>query len=218
MQLARILRVAVLGGPGAMVVACTMPEPPGELVGAYHIEGALTENQCGSEALPANDPLSFDVQIRRDERSGYWLQGMPPARAGRLGKDGSFAFELQQVYDVPTTTGTPSDEPYLTSDPEAAADPERFDREESASRAACRLTITEKVQGSVLREGGSGVHRSDADDSPDLVGENAIIIAPESGGNCLRATRAGGGPFEKLPCRASYDLTGQLLEDDEESR
>ena len=80
---------------------------------------------------------------------------------------------------------------------------------------ACRLTITEKVEGSVLREGGSGVHRSDKDDSPDLVGENAIVVAPVSGGNCARVIREGGGPFEQLPCRASYDLIGQLVEDDE---
>jgi hypothetical protein len=215
MQLARALRLAVLSAPGAALGACAMPQPPGELVGAYHIEGALTENQCGEEALPATDPLTFDVQIRRDERSGYWLQGMPPARAGRLTDDGAFSFELQQIYDVPTTTGTPSDEPFLTSDPEAAADPERFDRQEAASRAACRLTITEKVEGSVLREGGSGVHRSAKDDSPDLVGENAIVIAPVSGGNCARVIRAGGGPFDQLPCRASYELTGQLVEDEE---
>ncbi|HMI92951.1 MAG TPA: hypothetical protein VK509_16360 [Polyangiales bacterium] len=215
MQLARVLRLAVLSAPGAALGACAMPQPPGELVGAYHIEGALTENQCGEEALPATDPLTFDVQLRRDERSGYWLQGMPPARTGRLSDDGAFSFELQQIYDVPTTTGTPSDEPFLTSDPEAAADPDRFDRQEAASRAACRLTITEKVEGSVLREGGSGVHRSDEDDSPDLVGENAIVVAPVSGGNCARVVRAGGGPFEQLPCRASYELVGQLVDDDE---
>jgi hypothetical protein len=214
MQLARILRIAVLSAPGAALGACSMPEPPGELVGAYHVDGALTENQCGDEALPANDPLSFEVQIRRDQRSGYWLQGMPPARAGRLGDDGTFSFELQQIYDVPTTTGTPSDEPFLASDPEAAADPERFDRQEAESRTACRLTITEKIEGSVLREGGSGVHHSSEDDSPDLIGENAIIVAPVAGSNCKRATRAGGGPFEQLPCQASYDLTGQLLEDE----
>jgi hypothetical protein len=214
-QLARIARIAVLSAPCGALAACAMPDPPGELVGSYRIEGALTENQCGAEALPANDPLSFEVQIRRDERSGYWLQGMPPARPGKLGEDGSFSFQLAQVYDVPETGNAAPDDAYLDPERDDLADPERFDKLEAASRSACRLTITETVAGSVLREGGSDVHRSPSDDSPDLVGENVIAIAADSAANCARVMRANGGPFEQLPCRASYDLTGQLVEDEE---
>lgn len=217
MPLSRILRLAVLGAPcGALAVGCAMPQPPGDLVGSYHVQGALTVNECGEEALPAIDPLSFDVQIRRDDRSGYWLQGMPPAHQGKLGKDGSFSFELKQAYDVPATTGRAvDDDVYLESDPEAAADPSRFERREAANRSACQLTIKETIEGSVLREGASEVHRSAGDGSPDLVGEHVIAIAPLAGDDCSRVKRTQGGPFDQLPCRARYDLVGQLVEDDD---
>ena len=219
MPLSRILRLAVLGAPcGALAVGCAMPKPPGDLVGSYHVEGALTVNECGEEALPAIDPLSFDVQIRRDDRSGYWLPGMPPAWPGKLGEDGAFSFELRQTYAVPSTTGsgTANDDVYLDSDPEAVADPARFERREASNRAACQLTITETIEGSVLREASPGVHRPPGDGDPDLVGENVIAIAATAGDDCSRVMRTSGGPFEQLPCRARYDLIGQLVEDDED--
>lgn len=194
-----------------MLAACAMPEPPGELVGDYHIEGALTENECGDEALPAADPLSFDVQIRRDGKAGYWLQGMPPARPGQIGGDGFFSFELRQIYDVPTN-GAAVDEPYTSSDPEELADPERFDKLDAARNGACRLTITETVEGSVLRDSEELDAEDDGEDrGPDLVGDNVIAISKEAGSQCERVMREAGGPFEQLPCKAHYDLTGQLL-------
>lgn len=195
-----------------------MPEPPGDLVGSYRVEGALTVNECGSEALPAIDPLSFDVQIRRDERSGYWLQGMPPAWPGRLGADGAFSFELQQSYAVPASTGNnpASDDAYLERDPDAVADPGRFERRDAANRAPCQLTITETIAGSVLREAAPGVHRPAGDGDPDLVGENVIAIAALVGDDCSRVLRSSGGPFDQLPCKARYDLVGELTDQDEE--
>src|SRR5262245_27885065 len=82
-------------------IGCAMPdELPGELVGAYHIEGALMENACGSDAVPAADPLSFDVEVRVADGSGLWLAASPPAFPGRLENDGDFQFERQSSFNV----------------------------------------------------------------------------------------------------------------------
>jgi hypothetical protein len=200
-----------------LAVGCKMPQPPGDLLGSYHVQGDLTVNECGDEALPAIDPLSFDVQIRRDERSGYWLQGMPPARAGKVGDDGSFAFEMEQVYDVPTSDQVGSDDATLSMDPEKLGDPSYYEKIDAARRSACRLTISETVEGSLLHDlldddVLTPASSSSDDDSPDLVGENVIAIAPDSVASCARVMHANGGPFQQLPCQAHYDLTGKLVE------
>jgi hypothetical protein len=194
-----------------------MPEPPGELLGSYHVEGELMVNECGSEALPAADPLSFDVQIRRDARMGYWLQGMPPARPGSIGDDGSFSFALEQVYDVPTSEQAGSDNAVLSSDPEKLMDPSYYEKIDMQRSTACRLTVSETVEGSMLRTllddmvHGSMTAGAD-EDSPDLVGVNEITMRPDSRASCARVLKDNGGPFEQLPCTAHYDLTGKLAD------
>jgi hypothetical protein len=201
--------------PCLIAIGCKMPEPPGELLGSYHVEGELKVNECGSEALPAADPLSFDVQIRRDARMGYWLQGMPPARAGHVGDDGSFSFALEQAYDVPTSEQAGADDAVLNMDPDDLRDPSYYEKLDKQRSSACRLTISEKVEGSMLRTLlDDTVHESGtaSDDDPDLVGVNEITMSPDSAASCARVLKDNGGPFDQLPCTAHYDLTGKLAD------
>jgi hypothetical protein len=197
-------------------------EPPGDLVGAYHVEAALTDNTCGSDALPAADSLTFDVEIRKDDQGrGLWVRATPPPRTGSLHDDGSFEFAVESAYDVPTTTNTSTEMMFERDpDPEKLADPEAIDRDEMQAAQACRLMIEESIQGTMLRVSSmkadmkpsakSADDSSDAGAGSDLIGENDIEIRIAAGSNCDRVLTAHGGPFLILPCKAHYDLTGTL--------
>jgi hypothetical protein len=199
-------------------------EAPGTLIGAYHIEGALTENSCGSDALPAADPLTFDVQIRKDKQGGgLWLRGMPPARPGRLGEDGSFSFEAESAFDAKPANGAEPIESVYEQDPGELTDPELVERLQMQAMQSCRLLITETIDGHMLRmaeiadaSADSGVAEpkasddDDEDSGDDLVGVNEISIRAQPGSNCGLVLATMGGPFLALPCRAHYDLTGTL--------
>jgi hypothetical protein len=208
---------AWLGVAMCTATGCAMPKPPGELVGVYSIEGALTQNECGEDALPAANPLIFDVELRQDDGTGYWLQGMPPAWPGILTEDGEFSFELEQLYPVDPNARVQSD-PFSAMDPEALADPSYYENLDRQTQAEpCQLRIVESVEGTVLRTRASddaGDGPDDDDDaisSPDLVGDNAIDISAVPGGDCGLVMRDEGGPFDALPCTAHYDLIGTML-------
>jgi hypothetical protein len=196
-----------------------MPKPPGELVGVYAIEGALTENECGTDALPAADPLSFDVELREEDGTGYWLQGMPPAWPGLLSEDGVFTFELEQTYAVDPKARVMPD-PFSSMDPEALADPSVYERADQAMNGApCTLRIVESVAGTVLHDLSTRGHASMSgpapteSSNPDLVADNEITISAAEG-DCGLVMREQGGPFDALPCSAHYDLVGTMLRDD----
>ena len=197
-----------------------MPKPPGELVGVYAIEGALTKNECGNDALPAADPLSFDVELRKKDGTGYWLQGMPPAWPGLLSEDGAFSFELEQSYAVDPKARVMPD-PFSSMDPEKLADPTIYEKLDNAMNGRpCSLRIVESLDGSVLRDLTARGHASKSGPAPeessgaDLVGDNAITISAADG-DCGLVMRDQGGPFDALPCTAHYDLVGTIMRDDE---
>src|SRR6476646_5957698 len=98
-------------------------ELPGEHVGAYSVSGELTENSCGSAAIPAVDPLQFEVELRDDQGTGLWLRGAPPARQGKLEGDGAFRFRLESTYSVPGMAPEPV-ETLIYTDIEKLADPD----------------------------------------------------------------------------------------------
>ena len=220
----RLGTVFVLTGVCAVQACAVQGELPGELVGVYAIEGALTKNECGDEALPAADPLAFDVELRREDGTGYWLQGMPPARSGLLSNDGHFSFEIEQSYDVDPKARRPPD-PFSDMDPEALADPEAFQAfDDRPAMVPCRLRIVESVEGTVLHglrgdEPNPSVSWDDAADdtdadAADLMADNSIVISTETGFDCGLVMREEGGPFDALPCTAHYDLVGTMLRDE----
>jgi hypothetical protein len=214
-----LLCLATIPALAGFGCAVAKDEAPGELVGAYHIEGALTANSCGSDALPAMDPLSFDVQIRQDQQGrGLWLRSTPPAQSGKLATDGEFSFMAESAFDVKPTAGSEPVESVFDRDPSTLADPEVIEKAEAAAMASCRLLISESVSGTLFRnsdayDGGIMLDSSkDAGADGDLIGDNEISIRAQSGSDCKRVLAAQGGPFLELPCKAHYDLVGTLDE------
>jgi hypothetical protein len=195
--------------------ACKAPEPPGDLVGAYHITGALTDNSCGSAALPAASTLSFDVQIRESEGSAYWVQNAPPARSGELDADGSFTFELQSTYQVGGAMPMDPVEALIEMDPSKLANPQVYDQLDAPPTLPCQLTVAEHVRGRLNRtqsaDGGGAAGADDAGTgaADDLQADNDIDLHAASG-DCSALLATQGGPFQALPCTAHYDLTGTL--------
>jgi hypothetical protein len=212
-------RRAWLTGLACCAAACAQPELPGELVGAYHVQGALTENSCGSSALPAVEQLSFDVELRKDDAGrGIWLRGMPPARYGKLDADGAFQFDLENTYPVDLSQGQGAPDRLLDPDLEGdeLLDPERYDRLDRESMQTCALIVSERISGMLLRDTSEETDTpqdgGDNADGGDLLGENSITIRAASGSHCEPVLSTFGGPFEDLPCSAHYDLTGTLAE------
>ncbi|MDD9937569.1 MAG: hypothetical protein OXT09_28410 [Myxococcales bacterium] len=205
---------------GILVAGCNV-EPPGELLGEYDLRGALLENTCGVEALPANDPLLFQAQIRDDDGRALWLM-MPPARPGVLEDDGDFSFETESSFQVDPDRPAQGPDPFAP-DPEAFTDEaslEAFAPAGSQAGPACTLLIIERMNGTLWRDLHGVYDASDAaedvDDETaglDLVGENEIEIRAASGSDCRLVMSDQGGPFEALPCHALYEIDGTLIEE-----
>lgn len=220
---------------GLLLSGCNV-QPPGELVGEYAVRGSLLENTCGSAALPAADPLDFQVQIRDDGISALWLL-TPPARPGTLDDDGDFEFETESSFVVDPERGAQAPDPF-TTDPEAFVDEasleQAFDPAAAGVRPRCVLTIVERMRGTLTRNvDGPIVDAADAVDdadsthdvratddgtdddgaaSADLSGDNEIEIRATAGSDCTLVMQDAGGPFEALPCFAHYAIEGELIE------
>ena len=214
----RVILLLTYGVALAGTAACAMPsELPGERVGAYSLEGELTENSCGSQAVPAMDPLRFNAELRQDDQGqGVWLRGKPPGQPGKLEADGRFRFQLESTFDV-RTKPPEKVETLIYEDIERLADPDTYDNLDQPAGKPCRLVIAERIEGRALR-----VHRADAGSSyttdggvepgtADLVAENEIQIRALAG-DCNVVLAQLGGPFLALPCRVHYDLEGELIE------
>lgn len=196
------------------LAGCEVPERPGELVGRYDVMGALMRNECGSTALPANDPLSFEVEIRDDQGTGIWYLAEPPSISGSLDAEGAFHFQNNQQTEV-VAPGTRT-----VVDPE---DPNDFLRPEPdihVNVAGCQMGILETIDGALRRDarGDGGIDAPSVDDSgdgevlADLSATNTIEVSIVAGSDCKASLAANGGPFLQLPCIAEYQLTGTLLE------
>jgi hypothetical protein len=191
--------------------ACAVPKIPGKLVGAYHIEGKLLENTCGTAALPASGTLSYDVEVRQDEEGrGIWRLAMPPVHFGTLTPEGAFAFEVRQNYRV----GVASQEPLEMLgelDPEALANPELVEQlDQAGAQKPCTLAVVQRIEGNLfqVQDGDAGIN--DVEAKADLTGEDEIAIRAAPGSVCTQVLTTYGGPFDELPCSARYALEGEL--------
>ena len=193
----------------ALTFACQMPEPPGELVGEYAITGTLLDNTCGDAALPVADVLSYRVQLRREGPTAYWLIGAPPANQGTITASGAIRFEREERFMV-GAEAQPVDPVLAELDPLALYGYDPFDptADPLDAQAPCTLIVREAIDAQVL----SGVRFEGADDdNPALAGENEIAMRATSDSQCQRVLATSGGPFEQLPCAATYELSGELL-------
>lgn len=183
------------------------PDSAGDLVGVYMINGALVTNTCGQMALPAVNPLKFEVEIRQDDRVGYWQTDKQPQRAGELDDDGAFMFIGEQTSLVSSMRGArelePGDFVSLTPD---------FD----LKTTNCAMRVKETIEGSVVRrvvlvDGGEPqVEDANPSSKHDLTGDNTIEVSATPDSDCSKSLAAYGGPFSNLPCMAHYVLSGDL--------
>jgi hypothetical protein len=200
-------------------VACMPNEIPGEPVGTYRVTGSLEQNSCGSGAVPAADPLQFEVQILDDRGVGVWALSDKPFVYGTLTDEGDFSFKTETSYALEQNQVRS-----VTSDEEEIARLFSPDRENPDTPTPCVLEQVETIEGILFRnalgsdepDGGvedgddSDEDGSEDEDVPDLEGENLIEIRPATGSSCTNATSAGGGVFLTLPCEISYSLQGEL--------
>ena len=205
------MRVATIVGAVLALMGCQPQELPGEPLGTYAINGALEENTCGQTALPANDPLTFDVQIRVEGTNGTWIVDNPPGFEGVVDEEGAFLFGVESFSTViePGSRMMRLEQPsdYILGEVSA-----------SQAEVGCTLSIVEQIDGSIHRrlqaDGGvDSIDEGAADpEAADLEGENRIDMAPMPGSDCGALLATQGGPFLALPCYARYTLRGELVE------
>jgi hypothetical protein len=187
-----------------------LPKARGELVGAYQVEGELTDNSCGKQALPAPAHLSFHVELRNDKGEGLWVRDAPPPFSGSLDDKGYFSFDTSNSYMVAGNNVQEPADQIIQAAPEQLTDPELFDRLDQQANKNCGLAVDQSVHGRVLRDVTGTTDGADTSSGDDLTADNDIEIRSTSGSDCSRVLAAQGGPFDQLPCKAHYALTGEL--------
>lgn len=183
----------------------------GVLVGVYAVRGVLALNTCGPMGLPAQNPLSFAVEIREDDGLGYWYPSKAAQNTGSFNSRGEFSFTVSQTKIVSMGLANPVLQPgdFTTGQTD-------FD----IRQTTCAVSVTETIAGAVSRreaaDGGAVVALDVADaavsgTSDDLNGSDVIDVSPTSGSDCNADLTAFGGSYQALPCRARYVLTGTLM-------
>jgi len=196
----------------ALAASACQAKPPGDLVGDYAITAELMENTCGDAALPLADSLEYRVQVRRDGRTAYWMIGSPPGNQG-VYSGGDVRFERQEHFMVDDESEAV--DPELSElDPIALYGYDPFDptAEPDDGESFCTLIVRESIDATVLLEDGTDAD----DDALAIEGTNTIEMSATRDSECARVLEASGGPFEQLPCAAEYQISGTLLEGDDE--
>jgi hypothetical protein len=182
------------------------------LVGVYAVRGVLALNTCGPMGLPAQNPLSYAVEIREDDGLGYWYPSKAAQNTGSFNSRGEFSFTVSQTKIVSMGLANPVLQPgdFTTGQTD-------FD----IRQTTCAVSVTETIAGVVSRreaaDGGGVVALDAAADAAvsgtgdDLNGGDVIDVAPTSGSDCNADLTAFGGSYQALPCRARYVLTGTLM-------
>jgi hypothetical protein len=184
-----------------------VPEYPGEVVAAFHVIGALEENACGATAVPAIDPIVFDVEIRNDRGRGFWRQADAPVISGTFDdEDGEFAFRTTRQV------------PVIAPEPETGVRGCAVEQREEVSGTVTHVLVL--ADGAVADaspgpDAGTGEAPDGAaqpDTTAELTGESRVTFTPVPGSDCTAALAVAGGPFAALPCMIRYRLDGDERE------
>lgn len=107
----RLLPLALLP---IVVVGCTQllgekdPHQPGDPIGVYSLSATVNvgASNCPEVVAAAPNPWSFQVTLRRDGSTGYWLSGADPLTGSINGSAVTFtATTPTQVHDVEKAKG-----------------------------------------------------------------------------------------------------------------
>jgi len=159
-------------------VGCSGKDPyrPGDSIGVFHVTGKLVATSCG--ATP--DPWAFDVRLRHDVTTLYWVQGDAPISA---------LVDATAKADL-TTTAT------LTARPATANDP------------GCTMARTDAVE-LVLAPVTAPVTATAATQltsATSFTGSLKYHFAAGDGSLCDDQLSDNGGQYAALPCDVQYDL------------
>lgn len=165
---------ALTGGSG-----CSGHDPyrPGESVGTFHVTGKLVASSCG--ATP--DPWEFDVKLRHDTTTLYWVQGGAPISAQ---VDATSRAILKTSV---TTTVRPADAKTQT--------------------AACAMARSDVVDVVLAPKMGTSTAAKDVGAATSFTGTLGYQFTVVDGSSCDDQLSDMGGDFAALPCTVSYDLT-----------
>lgn len=191
-------------------VGCKPVEPPGTSLGQFSVTGTLTENACGESGLPAEDPLDFEVELRRlTPETGSWVLDSPPGSTGTLRQDGEFDFVRESSYVAiePSVQQPSANDPSDYWSGEALQDP--------VAKPGCVLEVREQVRGTLVGEASLDPDAGVLSADPTFTALNVITVNPSPGSDCRQALAVQGGPFAALPCSATYELTGTFNGDAE---
>jgi len=102
-------RVLLLGASFVAASGCSSflgdkdPHDPGAPVGMYHLVANVdTGSSCAEAVAAAPKPWNFDVTIRRDGQTGYWIVSGQPL-SGTIDDKGAITFSASfptKVHDV----------------------------------------------------------------------------------------------------------------------
>lgn len=170
-----VLTIAALASVG-----CSGKDPyrPGESIGIFHVTGKLIATSCG--ATP--DPWAFDVRLRHDVTTLYWVQGDAPISA---------LVDATAKADL-TTSAT------LTARAQTANDP------------GCTMARTDAVE-LVLAPLTAPVTVTAATEltsATSFTGSLKYHFAATDGSLCDDQLSDNGGQYAALPCDVQYELAG----------
>jgi hypothetical protein len=98
----------VLASGCSSVLGNKDPHDPGEPVGIYHLSATVdTSSTCAEAVAAAPKPWNFDVTLRRDGQTGYWIVNGQPL-GGTMSDKGALEFSASfptKVHDVDKRLG-----------------------------------------------------------------------------------------------------------------
>lgn len=154
------------------------PYRPGDSIGVFHVTGKLIATSCG--ATP--DPWEFDVRLRHDLTTLYWVQGDAPVSA-----------VLDTTAKAVLTSGA-------TLTPRAP----------TANVAGCTMARTDTVE-LVLAPMAAPVTPAQASEvttATSFTGSLKYHFTATEGSVCDDQLSDNGGQYAALPCDVQYELEG----------
>jgi hypothetical protein len=170
-------RSSVAVGVFLLLAACTGKDrlAPGEAIGTFHVVGALRSTTCGT--VP--DPWEFDVRLRFEDVTLYWVQGDAPIS----GVVSASRVELK-AKGVMTVRN-----------PDA-----------KTQTMGCAMQREDLVDMTVSRA--DQAPPTTLADTASFRGTLRYRFAPTAESDCMDQLHSEGGDYENLPCEVAYEIAG----------
>ncbi|MCC7541976.1 MAG: hypothetical protein IT379_37495 [Deltaproteobacteria bacterium] len=175
---------------------------PGDSLGGFEVRGSLVEQSCGVSIVMPNDPLDFEVELRRDGSTIYWRRPGAPAMDGHFSERNQ-SFELSATSSFLLREASPAD----------GLGPCRIMQQETIGG---RLEVVTDPSAPVIPASDAGASDPDAGAPAPIYrfsGENSVSFSVASGADCRDRIGVEQGQFPMLPCRIRYELEGEPMEE-----